>query len=168
MVAASEWGGQFRNDLESYVSPDVVDSCTARGVYQLDFVKGVAYAAHADPSGGSVDSFTIAIGHVEGGAGILDLLIERRPPFNPESVVAEICEALQGYGVYEVTGDRYAAGFNSEAFRKHGVEYRHSDKTTSDYFAGFLPVLNSKRCQLYGFRLIDSTLKGIHTALRSR
>jgi len=28
-----------------------------RGVYRLDFVKDVSYIAHADPSGGSQDSF---------------------------------------------------------------------------------------------------------------
>jgi hypothetical protein len=56
-VAASEWGGQFRSDLESYVSPEIVDACTVRGVYRLDFVKDVSYIAHADPSGGSQDSF---------------------------------------------------------------------------------------------------------------
>jgi hypothetical protein len=77
-VAASEWGGQFRNDLESYVNPEIVDACTARGVYRLDFVKGVPYIAHADPSGGSQDSFTMAIGHVKGDIGILDVLLEKR------------------------------------------------------------------------------------------
>jgi hypothetical protein len=54
-VAASEWGGRFREDLESYVSPEIVDACTVRGVYRLDFVRGVSYIAHADPSGGSQD-----------------------------------------------------------------------------------------------------------------
>jgi hypothetical protein len=38
-VAASEWGGQFRNDLESYVNPEIVDACMLRGVYRLDFVR---------------------------------------------------------------------------------------------------------------------------------
>jgi hypothetical protein len=36
-VAASEWGGQFQNDLESYVSPEIVDACTDRGVHQIPF-----------------------------------------------------------------------------------------------------------------------------------
>ena len=131
-VAASEWGGQFRNDLESYVNPEIVDACTARGVYRLDFVKGVSYIAHADPSGGSQDSFTMAIGHVEGDIGILDVLLEKRPPFvsGIDDVVSEFCAVLREYGLYECVGDRYAAGFTVEAFRKHGVEYRHSDMTT--------------------------------------
>jgi hypothetical protein len=157
-VAASEWGGQFRNDLESYVSPEVVEACTAHGVYQRPFEKHIAYKAHADSSGGSQDSFTLAIGHVEDGVGVLDVLVERRPPFSPESVVAEMCEVLAGYSLHEVTGDRFASGFNSEAFRKHGVEYWHSDMTTSDYFAGFLPILNSRRTQLLDHKRLTSQL----------
>ena len=159
MVAASEWGGQFRDDLESYVSPDVVDSCTARGVYRLDFVKGASYIAHTDPSGGSQDSFTMAIGHVEGDIGVLDVLLEKRPPFiSIDNVVEEFCLVLREYGLYECVGDRYAAGFTVEAFRKHGVEYRHSDMTTSDYFGGFLPILNSRRAQLLDHKRLAAQL----------
>jgi hypothetical protein len=76
-VAASEWGGQFRNDLESYVSPEIVDACTVRGLSRQDFVKGISYIAHVDPSGGSQDSFTCAIGHVEGDIGVLDVLLDK-------------------------------------------------------------------------------------------
>ncbi len=88
------------------LSLTIVDACTARGVYRLDFVKGVSYIAHADPSGGSVRfSFTFAIGHVEGDiGGILDVLLERRPPFYLTSVVLEICEVLHDYSVYECHG----------------------------------------------------------------
>jgi hypothetical protein len=159
-VAASEWGGQFRNDLETYVNPEIVDACTARGVYRLDFVKGVPYIAHADPSGGSQDSFTMAIGHVEGDVGILDVLLEKRPPFASgiDDVVSEFCAVLREYGLHECVGDRYAAGFTVEAFRKHGVEYRHSDMTTSDYFSGFLPILNSRRAQLLDHKRLAAQL----------
>src|SRR3984893_8889941 len=158
-VAASEWGGQFRNDLESYVNPEIVDACTVRGVYRLDPVKGVSYIAHADPSGGSQDSFTCAIGHVDGGIGILDVLLEKRPPFiSIDNVVDEFCSVLKEYGLRECVGDRYAAGFTVEAFRKHGVEYRHSDMTTSDYFSGFLPILNSRRAQLLDHKRLAAQL----------
>jgi hypothetical protein len=159
-VAASEWGGQFRNDLESYVNPEIVDACTARGVYRLDPVKSVSYIAHADPSGGSQDSFTCAIGHTEDDIGILDVLLEKRPPFvsGIDDVVSEFCAALREYGLFECVGDRYAAGFTVEAFRKHGVEYRHSDMTTSDYFSGFLPILNSRRAQLLDHKRLAAQL----------
>jgi hypothetical protein len=95
-VAASEWGGVFRSDLESYVNPEIVDACTVRGVTRLDPVKGVSCIAHADPSGGSQDSFTCAIGHVDGDVGILDVLLEKRPPFiSIDNVVEEFCSVLK-------------------------------------------------------------------------
>ncbi|HEY8006084.1 MAG TPA: hypothetical protein VIE66_04610 [Methylocella sp.] len=150
-IAASEWGGKFRDDLESYVSPEIVDSCTPRGVHQIPFNPAISYTAHADPSGGGQDSFALAIGHVENGVGVLDLLLERRPPLplgGPVAVVSEFCDALKAYGLYEVTGDRFGAGFTIETFRQHGVEYRKSEMSTSDYYAGFLPILNSGMVRL--------------------
>lgn len=160
-VAASEWGGQFRNDLDSYVAPEVVAACTARDVHQIEFAKGVRYLAHVDPSGGAQDSFTCAIGHVENEVGVLDVLLEHRPPFRdggPARVAEEFSEVIKSYGLFEVTGDRYAAGFNTEAFRKHGVEYRHAELTTSDYFSGFLPILNSGRVRLLDHRRLAAQL----------
>jgi hypothetical protein len=157
-VAASEWGGQFRSDLESYVSPEIVDQCTARNVFERPHDKQWKYVAHADPSGGSQDSFTLAIGHVEGEAGILDLLIERRPPFSPADVVAEMAEALATYHLSEVTGDKFGAGFTVEAFAKCGINYRYADKTTSDYFGNLLPILMSRRCQLLDNKRLQAQL----------
>jgi hypothetical protein len=158
-VAASEWGGQFRSDLETFVSPEVVDQCTERGVYRHDFVRGTPYIAHVDPSGGSQDSFTCAIGHIENDIGVLDVLLEKRPPFiSIDSVVEEFCSILKQYSIFECVGDRYAAGFTTESFRKHGVEYRHSDMTTSDYFSGFLPILNSRRAQLLDHKRLATQL----------
>jgi hypothetical protein len=158
-VAASEWGGQFRSDLETYVNPEIVDACTVRGVYRLNPIKGISYIAHADPSGGSQDSFTLAIGHVDGDVGVLDVLLEKRPPFiSIDDVVSEFCAVLKEYNIFECVGDRYAAGFTVEAFRKHGVEYRHSDMTTSDYFSGFLPILNSRRAQLLDHKRLVAQL----------
>ena len=91
-VARAEWGGQFRDDLESYVSPEVIAACTDGGVHQREYKQGLQYSAHCDPSGARGDSFTCAIGHVEKGVGILDLLLEAKPPFSPESVVQEFCD----------------------------------------------------------------------------
>jgi len=69
-----------------------------RDVTEIVPVPGVAYSAHCDPSSGQQDSFTLAIGHVEGEIAILDYLYERRPPFSPAAIVAEVCDALGVYG----------------------------------------------------------------------
>jgi hypothetical protein len=160
-VAASEWGGQFRNDLESYVSPEIVDACTDRGVHERPFNPTISYTAHADPSAGAQDSFSLAIGHVEDGIGILDALLERRPPLpigGPLAVVAEFCDALKHFGLYEVTGDRFAQGFTAESFRQNGVEYRLAEMTSSDYYIGFQPIVNSGRVRLLDNRRLSTQL----------
>ena len=157
-VAAAEWGGQFRNDLESYVSPETVAACTDAGVVLRAYKSGIHYIAHCDPSGGRQDSFTVAIGHVENGIGILDILLERRPPFSPTDTVSEFCETLKSYSIVSIEGDRYGAEFVQEQFRLNGIRYIESEKTTSDYFAGFLPILTSGRTRLLDNKRLASQL----------
>ena len=157
-VAASEWGGLCRNDLESYVSPETVAACTDAGVVLRAYKSGVHYVAHCDPSGGRQDSFTVAIGHVENGIGILDILLERRPPFSPTDTVSEFCETLKSYSIVSIEGDRYGAEFVQEQFRLNGIRYIESEKTTSDYFAGFLPILTSGRTRLLDSKRLASQL----------
>jgi hypothetical protein len=66
----------------------------------------------------------MAIGHVEGDIGVLDVLLEKRPPFiSIDDVVSEFCVVLREYGLHECVGDRYAAGFTVEAFRKHFCQF---------------------------------------------
>jgi hypothetical protein len=88
------------------------------------------YQAFCDPSGGMSDAFTAAIAHKEerqsGERIVVDCLFERHAPFNPSEVIEDIARLLKTYRVSEVTGDRYAAAFVVEAFRKSGIEYRHS------------------------------------------
>src|ERR1700730_14000683 len=157
-VAAAEWGGAFRNDLESYVSPETVAACTDRGVVFREYKSDIHYVAHTDPSGGRPDSSTLAIGHVDNCVGILDILLERRPPFSPTDTVTEFCETLKLYHIVQVEGDKYGAEFVQEQFRLNGIRYIESDKTTSDYFAGLLPILTSGRTRLLDHKRLASQL----------
>jgi hypothetical protein len=156
-VAASEWGGQFRSDLESYVVPETVDACTARGVVIRPHEPWTKYIAHADPSGGGPDSFTLAIGHKEGDAAVLDLLLEDRGG-KPLDAVARCSEALKHYGLHEVAGDRYAAGFVVDGFAQNGIMYDKAEMTTSEFFAGFLPIVNSGKVSLLDNKRLASQL----------
>ena len=38
---------------------------------------------------------TLVVSHAEDGRAVIDLVREVRPPFGPESVVAEFCETLR-------------------------------------------------------------------------
>jgi hypothetical protein len=139
---------QFRTDVESFVSREVVEACVDRGVHERAPVSGIRYVAFIDPSGGSSDSMTLAIAHCEGERAILDCLRERRPPFSPDEVVVEFCATLRSYGISSVRGDRYAGEWPRERFRVHGVGYEPAEQTKSDLYRDLLPILNSGRLAL--------------------
>ena len=71
-------------------------------------LKGQVYHAFADPTGGRVDRFTLAVGHMDFVTSKMsvDLLRGWKPPLNPTDVVAEIAEYLKQYRVGKVVGDR--------------------------------------------------------------
>jgi hypothetical protein len=108
--------------------------------------------AFTDPSGGAADAFTLAIAHEErrNGAtiGVLDYLAERRPPFSPESVVAEYAAVLKSYRVTTVEADKYAGAWVVEAFERHHITCKQSADPKSVLYANLLPALNSGRIEL--------------------
>jgi hypothetical protein len=138
----------FRSDLEAFVPRETVEASVMRGIRELPPMPGLSYVGFADPSGGSSDSFTLAVAHAENGRGVLDLIREIRPPFSPESVVIEYAAVLKSYGIYRVTGDRYAGIWPTERFQQHGISYEPAEKSKSDWYRELLPLLNSARVDL--------------------
>jgi hypothetical protein len=107
-AASAEYLAQFRSDIEAFVSREVVEAAIIPGQYELPPVSGVHYVAFVDPSGGSADSFTLAIAHRDkDGRGTLDAIRERVPPFSPDEVVQELSQLIKSYGLNRVSGDRY-------------------------------------------------------------
>lgn len=148
--AAAEYGAEFRSDLADYVDRDVVRSCIETGVSERLWSenKKYQYYAFADPSGGSRDSYTLAIAHQEGELGVLDCIREIRAPFKPEEATAELCKVLDKYRVGKVTGDRYAGEWPREQFTKRGKIYEPTEIPKSEMYVNFLPLLNSNRVKL--------------------
>ncbi|TXH81185.1 MAG: hypothetical protein E6Q77_08630 [Rhizobium sp.] len=159
--ASAEYGAQFRTDIEAFVSLDAVKNCVSLKVLERLPAPGTTYHAFVDPSGGSADSFTLAIGHQEGDNAILDLLREERPPFSPEGVVSRYCADLKRYGISEVTGDRYAGEWPREQFRKHGITYEPSARPKSELYGDLLPMLNSGRADLLDIDRLRDQLVGL-------
>jgi hypothetical protein len=93
--ASAEWLAEFRSDVQGYVSREVLDALVSLGTFERASLSEFSYRAFVDPSGGSADSFTLAIAHDEDGRVILDCLRERCPPFSPEAVVTEFAETLK-------------------------------------------------------------------------
>lgn len=146
--AAAEYLAQFRTDVENFISREVVDAAVIPSRHELPRIGGVAYHGFVDPSGGSSDAMTLAIGHAEANRIILDLVREVRPPFSPEAVTDDFSVLLKAYGCSRVTGDRYGGEWPRERFRTHGVEYATSQLAASDIYATLLPLLNSSRVEL--------------------
>jgi hypothetical protein len=147
-AAASEYEAEFRTDIGAFVDREALEACVETGVTVRAPLSGIRYTAFVDPSGGSSDSMTLAIGHSEGGRVVLDCLIERKAPFSPEAAVAEFSGTLKAYHVSRVRGDRYGGEWPAERFQVHGIRYEPAELNRSELYLGFLPLLNSGRLDL--------------------
>jgi hypothetical protein len=146
--AAAEYGAEFRSDIEALLSREAVEACVSFDVRERAPMSSVRYYGFVDPSGGSADSMTLAVGHREGDVVVLDALRERRPPFSPEDVVAEFSETLASFRVTKISGDRYAGEWPSEQFRKRGIVYEPAAKPKGDLYRDILPLINARKLDL--------------------
>ena len=149
--AAAEYGAEFRGDIETFVSLEVLNRCTdSVGERLPEWSK--SYAAFVDPSGGSNDSMTLAVAHAEGKLIVLDAIREVVPPFSPNAVVEQFAEVLRQYQVWTIYGDRYAGEWCREPFIQRNVGYEISERAKSDIYRNFLPLLNSRAVALLDHR----------------
>jgi hypothetical protein len=159
--ASGELGAEFRTDVSSYITREAVEAVVSPDVRERGPLPRMTYTAFCDPSGGASDSMTIGIAHREGNVGILDAIRERRPPFSPESVVEEFAGLMRRYGIRRVRGDRYAGLWPADAFRRYGITYIPAEKTKSQIYQDFLPILNSGDCDLLDEPRITAQLVGL-------
>ncbi|MFN8545728.1 MAG: hypothetical protein U0807_16200 [Candidatus Binatia bacterium] len=151
-AARTEWEARWREDITPFLSEDQVAAVVVPNRRELPPQPGVRYVGFLDPSGGSQDSFTAAVAHREerdgGTVVVLDALLERVPPFDPERVVAEVAALLAAYGVTVATSDRYAGVWVPAAFLKHGIRVEQSAAAKSELYASALPLILGRRCEL--------------------
>jgi hypothetical protein len=149
--ASAEYGANFRTDVESFVSLEAIRQCVVGFIEKAPATSHVTnYVAFADPSGGSVDSFAMAIGHFDYARStvVLDCLREIVAPFNPEQATQELSRTLKSYHLNKVTGDKYAGAYPVEQFARFGIQFEQSAKPKSDLYIDLLPLLNSRRIEL--------------------
>jgi hypothetical protein len=147
-AAAAEWLSVWRSDLSDFLDRELISSAVDAGVAVRAPQQGVRYKAFADPSGGRGDAFTMAIAHAEGGIAVLDLLFERRAPFDADQTINEIADLLPAYRVREVMGDNYGAELTVAAFKRCGIAYKASDLNRSQIYLNALPLFTSGRARL--------------------
>jgi hypothetical protein len=151
-AASAEFGAEFRSDISLFIQREVVEAAVDRGVFEKPYQPGKRYVAFCDPSGGSADSFTCAIAHMEKSGDsdtiVIDKLVEIKAPFQPNDAVAQIAATLKAYRLFSVVGDRYAAQWTVDAFRQVGITYSHSKLSRSEIYTELLPALNAGRVKL--------------------
>jgi hypothetical protein len=157
--AAAEYGAQFRTDVEAFLAGEIIGAATQEGVHERKPQPDTTYRAWTDPSGGRHDSFTLSIAHSENGRLILDVCRARRPPFSPQSVIAEFAALLKSYGLSRVTGDRYGAEFVVSAYQSNGITYDASERSTSDVYLEVLPHFSQGVIQLLDNRVLLNELR---------
>ena len=153
VAARSEYDAEFREDLETYMSLEFIESLTLAGRPLIPPVDTRRYSAFVDVSGGRNDSFTLGIVHKEcDGMIIVNRLEEVRSPIpNPQDVIKTFCEILHTYQITQVIGDRYGGNWSSSEFKKNGVMYADSKLDKSEIYLQFQAI-----CAMHQIRLPDS------------
>lgn len=160
--AKAEYGAEFRDDLADWVTRESVDAVTMWGCRERMPEDDIQYAAFADPSGGANDAFTLAVAHLrDGSVGVLDAVLEIRPPFDPDVAVRECAALLERFKVKRVIGDRYAGEWPVSRFAAHGITFEQSAKPKSDIYHDMLPLLNSRRVELLEHQRLTAQLCGL-------
>lgn len=163
--AASEYGRDgrvvFRRDVEAFLDAEAIRAVTIEDRREIPPLDGLRYTAFVDPSGGSQDSFTVAVAHMEGDVAVLDAVRERRPPFSPDDVTEEFAQLLKSYGLRRAQGDRYAAQWVVERFQRHGIRFEHSERSKSDIYREFVAPVNGERVALLDLPVLRAQLLGL-------
>jgi hypothetical protein len=149
--ASAEWLGQFRDDVSGFIPFSVVEQCVVKGRTELEPQPGVLHRCFLDVASGIAkggDSMTMAIGHAEGDAIVLDLVREVAPPFQTDQVTAEFAEIMLKYGITTAISDRVGLGWVSKAFSDRGITLFYSSKTKSEIYLAALPLLGNGSVQL--------------------
>jgi hypothetical protein len=147
-AAGAEYGAEFRAGMANFIDRKVVEDAVIEGRYELPYQPDLQYIARMDPSGGGNDPFTLAIGHAVGNRYIIDLLRERKPPFNTDAVCKEFSAIIKSYGLTTATADNYALRWPRDRFAEHGIDVGTEPMPKSKIYLSLLPLLNSKRCEL--------------------
>jgi len=165
--AQAEYHSIFREDIESYIPPELIDEMIVPGRFGIARKPEVEYFAFLDPSGGRQDSFTLGISHRAKKRIILDVLEERIPPFKPKKVVKEFTKIMKKYGVSKANADHYAEAWVQEAFEDLGIAIEYSNLTASELYVNFLPLLSNGEVELLDNRKLKAQFVGLERRTRA-
>jgi hypothetical protein len=155
--AAAEFGAEFRDDIESFVAPEIVDSAIIKGCTVIP-PSGESYHAFIDVSGGAKDSHTCAVAFKDVDAAAVLACARELKTASTESVVSEFAAILQSYGLTSAYADRYGAAWTVDAFARYGIELKKSPLDRSGIYLNLLPALNAGQVKLLDLPRLRSQL----------
>jgi hypothetical protein len=149
-AAKADYFSEWRDDLASYASRDVIERCVDRGVTVRPWRQGVRYVSWFDAGSGYNDSFTCGIAHAERDLVFDDAALEIRAPFDTADAVVRVAAFLRSYKLNETMGDDYAKGFAIAAFRQNNIRVleRPPETDRSALYLSLLPRLISGQVRL--------------------
>jgi hypothetical protein len=112
----SEFGGEYRVDLEDYLTREQLDAVTVDR-HEIPYQDGTPCYAFIDTSGGEgqdSQAFCIAIRR-PGGTAAIAKLIEWRPPFDSHASAKEVAEVCHAYRIHKVRGDKFGGEYSDKA-----------------------------------------------------
>jgi hypothetical protein len=147
----SEWGAEFCETSETYISEETLRAHVEPGVAQRPPQGNTQYIAFMDAASGSGrDSMVLAIATParKGKGAILCATITREPPFVPTTVAQEFAAWAMKYGTRKIYADAFASGWIESAFKAVGITIVRSPKSKSELYETLLPALNSGQIAL--------------------
>ena len=139
-AARAEWDAEFRSDLAALLDDATIDAAIEHArPLELPPAADHRYFAFADASAGRHDAFCLCIGHKLDNRFIADVVLGRKPPFDPTEVAREFAALAREYRCGEVVGDNFAGEWVAQAFRAAGVDYRKSRLVKSAIYLESLP-----------------------------
>jgi hypothetical protein len=167
-AARAEWGAEFRQDIETYLTTEKIEASIIPERTSQPFVWGISYFGFVDPSGGRNDSFTLAVAHRSSeGQIVLDQCSEICPPFKPLEAVSKFSAILKEYRIEEIQGDHYAGEWVASAFREQGIEFKPSAKPKSEIYLDFEVLVNQGQVEILDSQRLFSQLRGLERRTQS-
>jgi len=159
----------FREDLESFLSLDMIESVIIPGRWELPYNDEYDYVAFCDFSSGRQDSSVLAIAHKDEDSSkvILDRVEEKRPPFKPVSAIEEFSQILSGYKINKIIADKYSIGYVKEAIEKLDMDYESSELSASELYLEFEPLIAQGQVELLDNKRLLQQLMGLERRTRS-
>jgi hypothetical protein len=144
----------------AFLDGDSVSAAIVRGLRRIPAEDGRAYVAFVDMSGGSSEDACLGIAHWENGRRLLDCLVSQdgKPPFDPRAAVRKFARTLKDYRVTKVVGDRYAGETFKRDFEALDIDYVASERTKTELYEAFEPVLNAGEVELLDVPKLEEQL----------